>query len=257
MGVNNLILSRDRLPEATPERIIMHWTWGSSFPSSEDKLLYHVIIDGHGNRVWGTYSISDNCLPNEVFAPHTQGLSKGSIGVALAGMAGAHEHPFDAGSHPINHGQYEIGCRVAAELCFHYGLMVSERTVLTHGEVNKFYGVQGQEDWDLMVLPWQPSLTYDQAGERLRNRVRYYLSNYRISLPAAESDEDITLVVVPQSGINIRSGPNFTADVVAVVSFGTHLKSTKKSGPWYKIEGDSEGWVREEYVDFIKGQPKG
>jgi hypothetical protein len=165
-------------------------------------------------------------------------------------------------------------CRVVAELCFRKKIPVSPTTVLNHGEVERNLGIKQRNKWDVMVLPWALSMTWEQVGEHFRSRVSYYLSGYehmkknpKVSLAWASEvgytgvDADGELVevladsaeglpvlragrVVAARGLNIRSLPDAKASKVApALPLNTivYIKDTDESasqGPWYFVEAD-------------------
>jgi N-acetyl-anhydromuramyl-L-alanine amidase AmpD len=106
------------------------------------------------------------------YAAHTRGLNTGSIGVALAAMAGAVEQPFSAGRYPILPVQLDAFIDLIAELSLTYKIPVTRRTILSHAEVAPTLGVWQRGKWD---IAWLPGLTRVadpvQIGDRLRQMV--------------------------------------------------------------------------------------
>ncbi|NBB70154.1 MAG: peptidoglycan-binding protein [Alphaproteobacteria bacterium] len=161
------------LPRARPERIICHWTAGAYDASDLDRQHYHFLIEGDGTVRRGRHAVSANDRPlRGAYAPHTRGKNTGSIGVAVCCMAGAHEHPFDPGRFPMRREQWRRMAAVVAQLCVHYGIAVTPRTVLGHGEVEHRLQVPQRAKWDPLALPWQAGLDLHAAGERFREEVR-------------------------------------------------------------------------------------
>jgi N-acetyl-anhydromuramyl-L-alanine amidase AmpD len=97
---------------------------------------------------------------------HIRGRNTGSIGIAVCGMAGAQQCPFQPGLYPISRGQVERMCEVAAILCRRYGIAITPEKVFGHGEVQA-------DKWDPMVLPWEQK-PMAEVGNYLRDRVQYY-----------------------------------------------------------------------------------
>lgn len=146
------------MPWARMERIIVHWPVGRHQASVTDRKHYHVLIEGEGNLVRGVHPISDNqSAADGVYAAHVLGLNTGSIAVALCGMLGAKESPFDAGPFPILRKQWETLPLVLADLCRRYAIPVTMQTVLTHAEVQPTLGVKQRGKWDITRLPWDPA----------------------------------------------------------------------------------------------------
>ena len=161
----------------TFKRIITHWTGGGGRANSIDKQHYHKIVEHDGNIVDGNESPEDNIVTSDGdYAAHTRNLNTGSIGVSMAGMAGATEYPLDYGSAPINRVQFEAACRLLAELHLAYGIPVTRQTCLTHAEVEPTLGVKQRQKWDLTVLPFDASIRGAiPVGDYMRSRVKSYM----------------------------------------------------------------------------------
>ena len=161
------------------KRIIPHWTAGTWTCSSLDKKHYHLIIDGDGVIHKGDHAIEDNlnCSDGD-YAAHTRGLNTGSIGVALCGMHGAVESPFNAGAYPLKQGQLDVLYTLCAELIDEYGIPLTRKTVLTHAEVQPTLGVAQSGKWDITWLPGDEKPGDPvEVGDRIR---------YGIELAAAD-----------------------------------------------------------------------
>ena len=156
------------------KRIIVHWTAGSPAPSGLDKQHYHRIIDGLGNVHDGVFPISANAGPLKSggYAAHTLNCNTGSIGVALAAMAGAIERPFSAGKYPITAAQEKSLTSLLVKLCDEYGIPITRETVLTHAEVQPTLGIKQKGKWD---IAWLPGMTQPgdpvAVGDTIRQRV--------------------------------------------------------------------------------------
>ena len=72
------------MPACPMERIICHWTVGRYRANDVDKAAYHILIEGDGNLVRGTYSIKANSsLRSGVgYAAHTKSCNTRSIGIS-------------------------------------------------------------------------------------------------------------------------------------------------------------------------------
>jgi len=161
------------------KRIHWHWTAGSNKVSSLDMKHYHFIIDGDANVVNGDKMPESNIsVSGGNYVAHTRGANTGAIGVSVAGMAGAQEHPFDAGAHPIRKEQIAAMVKLTAELCETYGIPVTRETVLMHSEVQKTLGKKQNGKWD---LNWLPGMSKPgdaiSIGDDLREMVRSYMAN--------------------------------------------------------------------------------
>ena len=136
------------------KRIIIHWTAGRHAPSNLDREHYHKIIDGAGKVHDGKFPISANAKPVQgQYAAHTRNCNTGSIGVAVAAMAGAQERPFNAGTHPITPAQVTALARLCASLAKQYGIPITPQTILTHAEVQPVLGIKQRGKWDITWLP--------------------------------------------------------------------------------------------------------
>lgn len=143
------------------KRIIIHWSAGSHKVSNLDRRHYHRIIDGDGIVHEGVFPIEANEKPVKgQYAAHTLNCNTGSIGVALAAMAGAVERPFSAGSYPITEKQLTALAKLCAGLAKQYDIPVTRTTILTHAEVQPTLGVKQRGKWDITWLPHM-----DQPGD--------------------------------------------------------------------------------------------
>ena len=136
------------------KRLIIHWTAGTNAVSDLDRQHYHFIIDGGGKVHEGTFRPEDNLdVRDGKYAAHTLNCNTGSIGVAVAAMAGAVERPFSAGRFPITLKQVEALARLCARLCAQYEIPVRRETVLSHAEVQPTLKIQQRGKWDIAWLP--------------------------------------------------------------------------------------------------------
>ena len=137
------------------QRIILHWSAGAHTASTLDLQHYHYVIDGQGRVHKGKHPVSANAGPLRAgaYAAHTLNANTGSIGVALAAMAGAQERPFRAGKYPITPAQVDALAALCADLCRQYDIPVSRQTVLSHAEVQPTLGITQRGKWDVTWLP--------------------------------------------------------------------------------------------------------
>jgi N-acetyl-anhydromuramyl-L-alanine amidase AmpD len=155
------------------KRIVLHWSAGGNTPSALDRQHYHFIVGGDGAVVRGLHAPEANIAPKKgAYAAHTLNLNTGSIGVAMAGMAGAVERPFNAGRSPLTAVQVDAFVRLVAQLCRQYGIPVTRETVLSHAEVQPTLKVQQRGKWD---INWLPGMTAPgnpvAVGDTLRARI--------------------------------------------------------------------------------------
>jgi len=155
------------------QRIVMHWSAGTHKVSALDRQHYHFIVGGDGQVVPGIHAPEANIRPVKgKYAAHTLSLNTGSIGVALAAMAGAQERPFNAGQAPITAVQLEKFVHLIAALSCKYNIPVTREAILSHAEVQPTLKVKQKGKWDIawipgMVAPGNPVL----VGDELRRRI--------------------------------------------------------------------------------------
>jgi hypothetical protein len=136
------------------KRIILHWSAGAHTPSDLDRNHYHFIIDGAGRVHNGKWPVSANEKPVKgQYAAHTLNANTGSIGVAVAAMAGAKERPFDAGSHPITPAQVQTLVTLCRKLMAEHGIKATRETVLSHAEVQPTLDIKQRGKWDIAWIP--------------------------------------------------------------------------------------------------------
>ena len=157
-------------------RTITHWTAGGNRANDLDRQHYHFIVEHDGNIVQGKKEPEDNIVTSDGdYAAHVLNLNTGSIGVAMAGMHGAVESPFDAGPSPITEKQFEAHCLLLAELHRQYSIPITPKTCLTHAEVEPTLGVKQKGKWDITRLPFKPEIRGAiPVGDYMRERVLSY-----------------------------------------------------------------------------------
>lgn len=161
------------LPKADMKRIILHWTGGSYTVNALDRLHYHFIIDGDAKVHRGVHSVKANERIRGPYAAHVRGINTGSIGIAMAAMAGAKELPFDAGKFPLKGKQFDRAIDLMAQLCETYGIHVGPKTVLTHAEVQQNLGIPQAQKWDVTRLPWTDRVIGARA---VGDHIRFYIA---------------------------------------------------------------------------------
>jgi N-acetyl-anhydromuramyl-L-alanine amidase AmpD len=154
-------------------RIVMHWSAGTHTVSGLDREHYHFIIDGTGAVHAGKHKPEANISTKDgVYAAHTLGCNTGSIGVALAAMAGAVERPFNPGRYPITPAQVSALVRLCRDLAKQYKIPVTRQTVLSHAEVQPTLKIAQRGKWD---ISWLPGMTRPddpvKVGDHLRGLI--------------------------------------------------------------------------------------
>lgn len=157
------------------KRIILHWTGGKYTPSSTDFSHYHFLVDKKGDILKGNYAPEDNLNCNDGhYAAHTGGFNTGSIGLSICSMWG-YKSPKCIGDYPFLRVQGEAAWSYCATLLKKYGLKPSKDTVLTHYEVGKMLPKSSSAGKiDITFIPYEPKITAQEAGDYIRNKVRWY-----------------------------------------------------------------------------------
>lgn len=164
------------------KRIIWHWTAGTHTPSDLDKQHYHFIIDGTGKVHPGKWPVEANEKPVKgQYAAHTLNCNTGSIGVAVAAMAGAAERPFNAGRFPITPAQVAALVRLSRDLGKQYGIPVTLTRMLSHAEVQPILGIKQRGKWD---IAWLPGMNAPGDPMEVGSRLREMISALDAAKPA-------------------------------------------------------------------------
>ena len=196
------------------ERIIVHWSAGTHTVSALDRQHYHLIIDDDGDVHTGVHPVTANrgpLLPG-AYAAHTLNCNTGSIGVALAAMAGAVERPFNAGRHPITPTQVDALAALCASLCRTYDIPVSRRTVLTHAEVQPTLGIVQRGKWD---VTWLPGMAAPGAPVAVGDMIRARVVAEMAPRPAPIAPSPLPPWPIPPSPIAPSLLPTLTLETLA------------------------------------------
>lgn len=156
-------------------RIIIHWTAGTYYPTEYEKKYYHYLIDKDGNIHKGIHNPTDNlsCVDGN-YAPHTGGGNTGSIGVALCAMYGF-KNKNNCGNYPITSKQFESCMNFCARLCNEYNIKISPSNVMTHYE----FGIKNPKTSsfgkiDIIYLPPYHWVAKNDIGSFIRTKIRWY-----------------------------------------------------------------------------------
>lgn len=173
-SVANSIIPAEWMPSAKMERLVCHWTAGAHKASDFDRGHYHILIEDDGKLIRGIPSIKLNEAPaKKGYAAHTLNLNGGSIGVSLCCMGGATESPFNPGKYPMTEKQWTALTSVVAELCRRYGIPITDKTVLSHAEVQNNLGIAQRGKWDFTRLAFAPEIKGAKAcGDKLRTEAK-------------------------------------------------------------------------------------
>lgn len=161
------------------ERVIAHWSVTTYEVDDDTRRHYHYIFDQNGREYLGFKRPEANIsVSDRDYVGHTLNCNQGSIGVACAAMHGAISVD-NYGDFPILRPQFEAMCLRIAKLCKRYGIPVTPRTVLMHGEVQKTLGIKQRGKWDIAVLPYAGLKTIEACGDYMRKLVSGYLANLK------------------------------------------------------------------------------
>lgn len=174
--------------------IVLHWTAGAHKASEFDRAHYHILIESDGKLVRGIPPISANALPiKSNYAAHTRNLNGGYIGVSLCCMGGdkVRENPFNAGPYPMTEAQWNAMVQVIAQLCAHYSIPITPKTVLSHAEVQGTLGIAQAGKWDFTRLAFDPSIKGARAiGDRFRSEAEALMPQFAgVSLLSPDRDD--------------------------------------------------------------------
>ena len=198
------VIPKNLLTPCTMKRVICHWSEGNYKANSTDLEHYHILIEGDGTVRGGDHTIDDNTNTNDNdYAAHTLNTNTESIGVACCCMVGCQESPFRPGSQPLKKSQWDVMVQAVAELCQFYGIPVTPKTVLGHGEVQVNLGITQRGKWDPMVWPWDTSKTRAQVGTALREQVAAALAQLGSGGPAPAA-------VIPPPSTTASGGDSYT-----------------------------------------------
>ena len=206
------------------KRIILHWTAGTNKASKLDRQHYHFIVEGDGTVVAGDLPPEANLSTKDgEYAAHTLNCNTGSIGVAVAAMAGARERPFTAGRFPITPQQPKALARLVARLCEQYDIPVTRQTVLSHAEVQPTLGIKQKGKWD---ITWLPGMEKPEdpvkTGDWLRGLVSAELPRPK---PIRTDAERSTGKVATQTGIGVA----LTAALLAIANWWSQIEAWFRS----------------------------
>lgn len=160
------------------KRIIIHWTAGSYFPTSYEKMHYHYLVDSLGKIYQGKFKPEANltCIDG-MYAEHTGGGNTGSIGVALCGMADF-KNKNEQGNFPLIKIQFEAAMKLCAELAKKYDIKITPDNIMTHYEFGqKHPNTTSYGKIDIIFIPSYPWISKDDVGSFIRSKIRWYEEN--------------------------------------------------------------------------------
>lgn len=169
-----LSLPAEWLPEAPMKRIHVHWTAGGYIASSLDREHYHFLVEGDTDIIRGHHLVTANIPPlrEGKYAAHTYHANAYSIGIGICAMNGATSNPLAFGRAPIKKEQWDKTIELIAALARHYNIPVTDKTILTHAEVQPNLNIRQRGKWDIAVLPfWRKKLSAREVGDKMRSEV--------------------------------------------------------------------------------------
>lgn len=196
-------------------RIIAHWSVTGYRSDGFSAKHYHFMVEGSGRVKPGCYKPEDNlnCRKGG-YAAHTRRKNTGSIGIACMAMKGAKSET-DYGRYPIKEAQFEAMCKYMAGLCHKYDIAVTDKTVLSHAEVEKNLGARQNGKWDIAVLPHAGLRGAKICGDYMRDRVRHYLNARTIpNIPFSMAD------LVEDAAMEGRSSSTIKAQIGQWLAYG-------------------------------------
>lgn len=238
----------DWMPPASMKRIHVHWTGGAHRANALDKNSYHVLIEGDGNLVRGNKSIKLNEVSSNRMAMHTRAANTGAIGVSMCCMLNAVESPFNAGGAPMTRVQWDVAMAAIGELARFYNIPLTDKTILTHAEVQPNLGIQQAGKWDITRLSFDPSTQGVRAvGDRMRNEVAVAMGNGTpVTTPAGQR---FRVVGVAPESLNFRRSPD--GEITGSLPEGTVVEKLNESGIWWQVRTPANftGWVAGRFLN--------
>lgn len=165
------------MPRCTMRRVHLHWTGGAYTPNGLDLNAYHLLVAWSPERgaylVRGKWPISANVnCPRGAYAAHTLNANSAAIGLTICCMGGQGVSMANHGAFPMRREQWDLAVRVTAELDRAYGIPVTDKTNLSHAEVQPNLGIRQNGKWDIATLSFDRSFdTARKVGDRLRREV--------------------------------------------------------------------------------------
>ena len=160
------------------KRIIIHWTAGGSVPTSYEKECYHFLVDALGKVYLGKFKPEANLdCKKGMYAMHTGGGNKGSIGVSMCGMADF-KNKNQQGKFPITKIQFESAMKLCAQLTKQYNIKITPETLMTHYEFGQAHpNTTSYGKIDIVFIPPYPWISRDDVGSFIRSKIRWYIEN--------------------------------------------------------------------------------
>ena len=154
-----------------PNKLTNHWCVSYYEQTFSD---YHFCICYDKEKdlayVWKNPKIkpedNDNTSDGK-YAPHCAMCNTGNIGIGVCAMVGFNMKDKKS-SAPLTKKQFELMCKLNAELAYKYKFEINEKTVATHSERNIGSKI------DIDYLPFIPNLKKEQVYKLIRNKTQWY-----------------------------------------------------------------------------------
>ena len=222
------------------KRVICHWSEGNYKANSTDIEHYHILIEGDGTVRGGDHTIDDNeNTADNDYAAHTLNANTQAIGVACCCMVGCQEITLQTrltADEKISVGYDGASrCRVVPV----YGIPVTPKTVLGHGEVQANLNITQKGKWDPMVWPWATSKTRAQVGAALRKQVAAALAKLGRGASAVPAAAIRTAAAAASDGELLHAALRFArqrshAPPDRRDEFGARRARTPEAGVWHR-----------------------
>lgn len=258
------ILDPNRLARVPMSAIIEHWTGGGHKANRFDLGSYHAITEGDGAIAYGV-DISLNAGGTKPgYAAHTRNANTNRIGHAMAGMMGATESPWNAGSAPLTKLQWDNHVLAGADLCEFYKIAVARDKLLFHAEVQLTLGIVQSGKWDVTRLPFDENVRGARAiGDRFRDEVLTALRDGKSAAPLPNpeplpANAAGAIAMVTASSLNFRRGPSAGAEATGSLPAGTIITILDAAlNQWLQVRTPAGhvGWVHGGYVKLIDTAP--
>ena len=269
-----MTIPQEWLPAVPMKRVHLHWPAGRHEPNPVDLRAYHLLVTGKPEIVRGIPSIALNSGSLQTgYSAHTLNANTNAISLAICGMFGAVEVPFDPGPFPITEAQFRLSAKACAVLCEAYSIPVSRRTTLSHAEVEPTLGIKQRWKWDITRLPWNLSVQGAIAiGDLWRDMVSDEIDKdtragrkARAAAPAPFAPIQPEADPIPEgaqgrvtaSALNFRVGAGTGYRATGQIPRGTVVIVEAVKPGWLQVTTPAghTGWVSRQHVEIFDGPP--
>ena len=269
-----MIIPQEWLPAVPMKRVHLHWPAGRHEPNPVDLRAYHLLVTGKPEIVRGRPSIALNSGSLQTgYSAHTLNANTNAISLAICGMFGAVESPFDPGPFPITEDQFRLSAKACAVICEAYDIPVSRRTTLSHAEIEPTLGIKQRWKWDITRLPWNPSvrgaiaigdLWRDMVSDEIdkdtragRKAMATAPAPFTPTQPEADPIPEGAQGRVTASALNFRVGAGTGYRATGQIPRDTVLIVEAVKPGWLQVTTPAgyTGWVARQHVEIFDGPP--